>query len=96
MSYSSIVSTVLDMIVLIESFKCSVDLTSKTSSCHSSTAGLARDHIEHIDWDRSKLNISKLSSSAENDGEDDPKIMNKEDHPLVKYIKFQVYICFDY
>lgn len=67
------------------------DLLSKTSSCHSSTGGLSRDHIEHDPWDRSKITNLMHGKSFPHEGEgEECKAKKKEDHPIVKYLKFQV------
>jgi hypothetical protein len=66
------------------------DLLSKASSCHSSSAALSRDQIEHDQWDRNKvMGLQSKHFPNECDG-DENKSKKKEDHPMVKYIKFQV------
>lgn len=66
------------------------DLLSKASSCHSSSAALSRDQIEHDQWDRNKvMGLQSKHFPNESDG-DENKSKKKEDHPMVKYIKFQV------
>lgn len=66
------------------------DLLSKASSCHSSSAALSRDLIEHDQWDRSKvMGLQTKHFPNEGDGEEN-KSRKREDHAMVKYIKFQV------
>ncbi|XP_045030143.1 protein unc-80 homolog isoform X4 [Daphnia magna] len=66
------------------------DLLSKASSCHSSSAALSRDLIEHDQWDRSKvMGLQSKHFPNESDAEEH-KTKKREDHPMVKYIKFQV------
>lgn len=71
------------------------ELISKANSHQSSLSGGAnmRDHIDHDSWDKGKLDAllglhGKAPASA--DGEEEPKAKKKEEHPLVKYIKYQV------
>ena len=64
-----------------------MDLMSKASS-YQSTSGLSRDHIDHDNWDRSKVESVVGMHKAE--GEDEQKAKKKEEHPLVKSIKFEV------
>jgi len=72
--------------------KSTADMMSKTSSCHSSTAALSKDHIDH-DWDRNKSSLGFQSKGFPHECDDDEqKKKKKEDHPIVKYIKFQVII----
>lgn len=72
------------------------DLLSKASSCYSSTAALSRDVIDHEPWDRSrvvgyqsKFFPHESDASAASD-EHANKQRKKDDHHLVKYIKYQV------
>lgn len=67
-------------------------MLSKASSCHSSTAALSRDHIDHEHWDRSKISVSIQGGKGfphEMDN-DEQKVKKKEEHAMVKYIKLQV------
>lgn len=69
------------------------DLLSKASSCHSSSAGLSRDLIEHDQWDRSKLMGFQGKLFSHDNETDESKAKKKQDHALVKYIKYQVFLC---
>jgi len=69
-------------------------MLSKNSSCHSSSAALSRDHIDHDHvGDRSKvsgfMSFQSKMFPHESDG-DEHKAKKKEDHAIVKYIKLEV------
>ena len=77
--------------------KSSNDLLSKASSCHRSTGGLSRDHIDqHPDqWGADRSKVSGLihgsrSFAHETEGDESSKAKKRDDHPIVKYLKFQV------
>ena len=73
-------------------------MLSKNSSCHSSSAALSRDHIEHDHWaDRSKISgfMSFQSKMFPHESDaDEIKAKKKEDHAVVKYIKLEVRFFF--
>ena len=77
-----------DWLSLYDRIDKSCDLMSKASSMQS---GMSRDCIDYDHWDKNKLDAALGQHgkcvSEENEKADQAK---KEQHPLVKYIKFQV------